>query len=188
MNTTEKNIEANQIPDSSKTVAGFVYWVPDCSCSSAPLADFITELEHCLSLKPNRVTLRFLGMAHLCSDPALVIYDVLQGKDKNTEIVTDARSPLINNDALIWLAGDRRLIRSTGWMRFDGPQTVKNRIARQDPENICDWIDYEKTPQGWMDQNYQSVLKLINKHLPVSLLADRLITPHMLGEYQLVTH
>ena len=187
-NTTENNTGNKEIPNARMAESDFVYWVPDCSISSSPLAEFVTDLEHCLSLKPKRMTLRFLGMAHLCSDPALVLYDVLQAKDKNTEIVTDARSPLINNDVLVWLAGDRRLIRSTAWMRFEGPDTGRNRMLQQFPAEFCDWNNYEQSAMGWVDQNYQSVLKLINKHLPVNLLADRLITPHMLDEYRLITH
>jgi len=174
-------------PKTSASEAVFI--VPEC-CSSHELAGFIAKLEDCLSHKPKKVTLKFFGMDRLRADPALIIYDTLQRKDTTTEIVTDAKSPVIDSGVLVWLAGDRRFIRPTAWIRFLGPQSKQKNFMHQFPWEHGEWwkVDNDEIPTECTNPNYQTVLKLINKHLPVNLLADRLITPHLLDEYQLITH
>lgn len=154
------------------------------------LFSFIRDLQDCISTKPREITLTFLGMQRYSPDSALIIYDTLQLKDAATVLFTDARSPLTDAGVLLWLAGDQRRIRSTAWMRFAGPKKSQKRARH--------WVPWETQMESWQQEsedtvtvecrnpNYQSVLKLINRHLPVTILADRLLTPHVLGEFGLI--
>lgn len=169
-----------------KTTADFL--LPECD-NGRELALFVTELENCLGQKPKQLTLKFFGMQCLGADSALAIFDCLQGKDKETQLITDARSPVIDAGVLIWLAGDVRRIRSTAWLRFSSSQDHRNRSRRFPWDGSLEpWQqdDDSDNQTECSNPNYQTVLKLIHRYLPVDILAGRLLTPHLLGEYCLL--
>jgi hypothetical protein len=165
-----------------------VFLVGDCGLGSE-LVRLVTQLEDCLAEKPKQVTLQFYGMDDMAPDPALLIYDTLLKKGPETKIITEARSPIIDSGVLVWLAGEVRRIRPTAWLWVSSQRV---REARSRPR-----VPWERT-ESWLDEgeetgrcrpsriNYQTVLRLIDRHLPVSLLTDQPLTPHVLGEYCLL--
>ena len=167
-----------------------VLLVPECDCQPE-LASFVDALESTLDRKPDKLTLKFLGIHRISADSALVICDSLESKGKDTEIITEAKSPIIDSGVLIWLAGDRRYIRPTAWLKFSGPASSRKASMRRFPWDEGEpWQlgEEDELRPGFKNPNYQTVLKLIDRHLPVKLLADRLLTPHVLDEYCLISH
>jgi hypothetical protein len=175
-------------PNDGKANENPVFLVGD-SDRGTELIRFITQLEDCLAEKPKQVTLQFYGMEEMRPDPALLIYDTLLKKCPETTIITEARSPIVDSGVLVWLAGDSRRIRSTAWLWVSSQRVRQARGRSRNP-----WDRSE----AWMDEgeesglcrpsqiNYQNVLRLIDRQLPVKFLADKPLTPHILGEYCLL--
>jgi hypothetical protein len=80
--------------------------------------DRIAELETALAKKPRQLQIDMLGEGEIPADWALLIRSVLGQRSSKTWIITNARSSLQNGSVLVWLQGDRRIIRDDARLFF----------------------------------------------------------------------
>src|SRR5260370_29675012 len=69
------------------------------------------QLESMLAKRPARLQIEFVGSGEIPADSALLMRSMLLKRSPQTRIVTNARSSLQGATLLIWLLGDRLLIR-----------------------------------------------------------------------------
>src|SRR5262245_54300378 len=69
------------------------------------------QLESMLAKKPARLQIEFVGSGEIPADSALLMRSMILKRSPQTYLVTNARSSLQGTTALIWLLGDKRLIR-----------------------------------------------------------------------------
>ena len=160
---------------STETTQTPVLLVPECS-SSQELVEFCNTLDTALSGAPKTLTLRFVGVHQMVADPALVVHQLLSEKLHETRLITDAWSSMVDTSALIWLLGECRRIRPTAWLFLRKPQVS----CEPDP------FSFSSLPVELCDTDHQTVLRLINRYLPVEKLMGSPITAHMLAEYCLL--
>ena len=109
-------------------------------------------------------------------------------RSPKTRIITNARSSLQGASVLVWLMGDRRLIRSDARLFFKRSTFSENG----EPELNGVWKDSEA--KSWdssddidpEDGDYAKVLQAINEFLPVKELAGRMIHLPVLRQFGLV--
>ncbi len=80
--------------------------------------DEASQLESLLAKKPARLQIEFVGSGEIPADSALLMRSMILKRSPNTHIVTNARSSLQGATALIWLLGDKRLIREDARLHF----------------------------------------------------------------------
>lgn len=76
------------------------------------------KLESLLAKKPARLQIEFVGSGEIPADSALLMRSMLLKRSPRTRIVTNARSSLQGATALIWLLGDKRIIREDARLHF----------------------------------------------------------------------
>src|SRR5258707_6116847 len=76
------------------------------------------QLESLLAKKPARLQIEFVGSGEIPADSALLMRSMLLKRSPRTRIVTNARSSLQGATLLIWLLGDKRLIREDARLHF----------------------------------------------------------------------
>jgi len=146
----------------------------------------IRKLEAVLARKPRAVQIDMVGIGEIPADSALLMRSVLMNRLPKTRIITNARSSLQGASVLVWLLGDRRLIRSDARLFFRRSTLSENGEATdiwKDSEakswDASDDIDPEEA-------DYARALQAINEFLPVKELADRLIHLPVLRQFGLV--
>ena len=150
--------------------------------------DRIAELEKATARKPRQLQIDLVGNGEIPADWALLIRSILRQRAPGTELVTNARSSLQGGSALVWLLGDRRLIRDDARLFFrrvelpDGNEAAKSAPW---PANELKYADSfsEIDPE---DADYLNVLQLANEFLPVKELAGQVITVPELRQFGLV--
>jgi hypothetical protein len=111
---------------------------------------------------------------------------VLMNRSPKTRIITNARSSLQGASVLVWLLGDRRLIRSDARLFF------RRSTLSENGEGTDVWKDVEAKSWDVSDDidpeeaDYARVLQAINEFLPVKELAGRLIHLPVLRQFGLV--
>jgi len=78
--------------------------------------DRIAQLEAALSRKPRVLQIELVGVGEIPADLALLLRSVLLGRSPKTRITAVARSSLRGGSVLVWLLGDRRIIRDDARM------------------------------------------------------------------------
>lgn len=159
-----------------------VVLVPECE-STAELFEFADRLSCLLATAPTEVTLRFVGLHHMEPDPTLILYEVLQQKPPGTVLITEAWSSLTNGSALVWLLGDRRRIRPTAWLFF---RKAKPKQEGYEMPNEVETFFGIAPGIDLREVDYNSVLRLAGRFLPVRRMLGEPITAHMLAEYRLL--
>jgi hypothetical protein len=150
--------------------------------------DRISRLEAIIRKKPRSVQINMIGTGEISPDSALLIRSVLRNRSPKTRIITNARSSLQNGAVLIWLLGDRRLIRDDAQLYFrrttlsDEEQKEQNGAWKGEESKYRDSYS-EIEPEEW---DYVRVLHLINEFLPVRELAGRSIGVPVLRQFGLV--
>jgi hypothetical protein len=146
----------------------------------------IRKLEAVLARKPRAVQIDLVGIGEIPADSALLMRSVVMNRSLKTRIITNARSSLQGASVLVWLLGDRRLIRSDARLFFRRSTLSENGEATdvwKDIEakswDVSDDIDPEEA-------DYARVLQAINEFLPVKELAGRLIHLPVLRQFGLV--
>jgi hypothetical protein len=148
----------------------------------------IAELETVLSQKPKTLQLDMVGMGEIPADMALLIRSVLMGRSQKTRLITNARSSLQGGSVLVWLSGDRRLIRDDARVFFRRAETSEDEETDQEEvwvgaepkyTDSCSEVDPEEA-------DYAKVLQMINEFLPVKELAGRLVEVPVLRQFGLV--
>lgn len=139
------------------------------------------QLESLLAKKPARLQIEFVGSGEVPADSALLMRSMILKRSPRTRIITSARSSLRGATALIWLLGDKRLIREDARLHFRAAEPfVPNEV-----------------PTGWRDrsffhdedmeeEDYIRVLRAINEFLPVKELAGRPVEVSVLKEFGLI--
>ena len=117
-----------------------------------------------------------------------MIREVLNQRSANTRLVTRARSSLKNGSALVWLLGDRRLIRDDARLFFrranitDDAEIGPERVWKEDDLQYVD--SFSEADPG--EASHAQVLQYINEFLPVREFAGRIIDVPTLRQFGLV--
>jgi hypothetical protein len=146
------------------------------------------KLEAALRQKPKVLQIEMIGEGEIPADTALLIRSILVGRPAGVELVTNARSSLQGSSLLVWLLGDRRMIRDDARVFFK-----RNPLDDQNPVEVyAGFGDAEsKYKDSYSsfdpeDADYARVLKLIDEFLPVRHFAGRIVSVNMLREFGLV--
>ncbi len=145
----------------------------------------IEQLEKVLSRRPRAVQIDLVGVGEIPADSALLIRSVLMGRSPKTQIITNARSSLQGGSVLVWLLGDRRIIRDDARVYFRRVDLSEDEAEQNETWKDTRYRDSfsEIDPE---DGDYARVLQLINEYLPVNELAGRLTGVPVLRQFGLV--
>src|SRR4051812_44408075 len=98
--------------------------------------DRIGELEALLARKPRWLQLELIGEGEIPADLALLIRSVLMARSPKTFLSTYARSSLQGGSVLVWLMGERRMIRDDArlYLRRGGKSgEEKKGVKKKEP-------------------------------------------------------
>ena len=147
----------------------------------------IAALERALARKPRQLQIDMLGEGEIPADLALLIRSVLKQHASRTQVITNARSSLQNGSVLVWLLGDRRIIRDDARIFFRRADVSED--TNSGPEKIWDADDMkyvdsysEVDPE---EADHAKVLQHINEFLPVKELVGRVIDVPTLRQFGL---
>jgi hypothetical protein len=147
----------------------------------------VARLEAALARKPRVLQINLIGTGEIPPDAALLFRSILLARWPRTQIITNARSSLQNGSVLVWLLGDRRLIRDDARLFFrrtslsEDDEPERNEVWKDEPK-FCDSFSEVDPEEG----DYARVLQCINEFLPVKELAGRLIGVPVLRQFGLV--
>lgn len=156
--------------------------------SNSYYIDRIADLEEALAKGPRRFQIDLVGNGEIPADWALLIRSVLIQRAPQTRLITNARSSLQGGSVLVWLLGDRRLVRDDARMFFrrvvlpDADEAVEEYAWKVGEPEYVDSFS-ETDPE---DADYVKVLQLINEFLPVKELAGQVINLPVLRLFGLV--
>jgi hypothetical protein len=148
----------------------------------------IGQLERALAKKPRTLQIDMMGVGEIPADSTLLIRSVLMNRSPETRIITNARSSLQDAAVLVWLLGDRRLIRDDARLFFRN--TTLSEHGEVKPQDV--WKESELKSWDLSDDidpeegDYAKVLQAINEFLPVKELAGRMIHLPVLRQFGLV--
>jgi len=148
----------------------------------------IARLEAALWKRPRSLQINMVGVGEIPADMALLIRSILRQRSPRTRIVTHARNSLQGGSVLVWLLGDRRIIREDARLFFR--RTTLSEDEAHKP--VSAWKQEEPEYQDSFSEidpeegDYARVLQLINEFLPVQELAGRLIDVPVLRQFGLV--
>ena len=148
--------------------------------------DRIGELEAALAKKPRSLQLELIGEGEIPADLALLIRSVLMERSPKTFLSTYARSSLQGGSVLVWLMGDRRMIRDDARLylrRLELPEeeTAESNNDQASPAYQDSFSEIE--PE---DADYARMLLVVNEFLPVKELAGRFIRAPVLKQFGLI--
>lgn len=150
--------------------------------------DQTIKLERVLARKPREIQIDMIGVGEIPADSALLIRSVLMARSPKTRVITNARSSLLGGSVLVWLLGDRRMIRDDARVFFE-----RNPLADENPVEVYAGLGAadSKYKDSYSsidpeDADYARVLKLIDEFLPVRQFAGRIVNVNMLLEFGLV--
>jgi hypothetical protein len=160
-----------------KVVYGYAYYT-----------DRISRLEAALARKPRCLRIEMIGVGEIPADSALLIRSVLLARSPKTRIVTVARSSLHNGSVLVWLLGNRRIIRDDAKVYFRPTTLSTSDVVEPDEKWNGEEPKYRDSSSEFDPEegDYARVLQLINEFLPVRELAGRLVGVPVLRQYGLV--
>jgi hypothetical protein len=150
--------------------------------------DRVAKLETAIRKKPRSIQINLIGEGEIPADTALLFRSVLLRRSPKTLIITNARSSLQGGSVLVWLLGDRRLIRDDARIFLrrvelsDGQEVNPEESAKEAESKYCDSCS-ELDPE---DGDYVRMLRAINEFLPVKELAGRMIGVPVLRQFGLV--
>ena len=148
----------------------------------------IGQLERALARKPRTLQIDLMGVGEIPADSALLIRSILMNRSAETRIVTNARSSLQNATVLIWLLGDRRIIREDARLFFRHTTLSENgEVKPHDVWQECETKAWDSSDDIDPEEgDYAKVLQAINEFLPVKELAGRMIHLPVLRQFGLV--
>jgi hypothetical protein len=150
--------------------------------------DRVAKLEAAIRRKPRTLQINMIGTGEVPPDWALLIRSALLNRSPRTRIITNARSSLQNGSVLVWLLGDRRIIRGDARIYFR-PTTLSDEDQK---EQDGTWKDSEPKYRDSYSEidpdecDYARVLQRINEFLPVRELAGRVVAVPVLRQFGLV--
>ena len=125
----------------------------------------ITQLEKAITRKSQSLEIELIGAGEIPADSALLIRSVLLARSPKTRIVTNARSSLQGGAVLVWLLGDRRMIREDARLFF----RCSNLSEEEEAELNKPWTQNEPKYRDSYSEidpeeaDYIRVLQLINE-------------------------
>ncbi len=146
------------------------------------------KLERALASKPKVLCLEMIGEGEIPADTALLIRSILMKRSPGTQLVTNARSSLQGGSVLVWLLGDKRLIRDNARVFFK-----RNPLADEDPVEI--YAGLGEAEQKYKDSyssvdpedaDYARMLQFIDDYLPIKEFAGRVVNVGVLRDFGLV--
>jgi len=148
----------------------------------------VAKLEDALADVPKQLHLELMGDGEIDVDWALVIREVLSQRSAETRLITHARSTLKNGSVLVWLLGDRRLIREDArcfFRRANVTEEADTGPQKAWSEDDLQYVDSfsEADPE---EASHAQVLEYINEFLPVRELAGRMIDVRTLRQFGLI--
>jgi hypothetical protein len=152
------------------------------------LLEWIAKLEKALARRSRQFQIDLIGRGEIAADWALLIRSILLRRAPRTRLITNARSSLSGGSLLVWLLGDRRLIRDDARVFFrrvdmsDTGEANENETWKESDLKYMDSFS-ETDPE---DYDYVKVLHLINEFLPVKELAGKIINVPTLRLFGLV--
>lgn len=146
------------------------------------------KLEDALAQQPETLWLELIGEGEIPADIALLFRSILVSRPAGMKLVTNARSSLQNGSVLVWLLGDRRLIRDDARVFFK-----RNPLEDEDPVEVYAGLG-EAEPKykdsysslDPEDADHARVLRCIDEFLPVREFAGRIVNVSVLREFGLV--
>lgn len=150
--------------------------------------DRIADLEKALAKRPRQFQIDLVGDGEIPADWALLIRSILIQRARQTDLITNARSSLQGGSVLVWLLGDRRMIRDDARMFFrhlEMPDTDESEEEYAWKAREPKYADSFSEPDP-EDADYVKVLQLINEFLPVKELAGQVINLPALRQFGLV--
>jgi hypothetical protein len=152
------------------------------------LLERIEKLEKALARRPRQFQINLVGRGEIPADWALLIRSILLQRPSRTRLVTNARSSLQGGSVLVWLMGDRRVIRYDARVFFRRADMSETNEADENEvwkESDLKYVDSfsETDPE---DSDYVKVLRLIDEFLPVRELAGKVVNVPMLRQFGLV--
>jgi len=143
--------------------------------------DYAHQLEGLLGKKPKELEIELVGLGEIPADTALLMRSIIRKRKEGTRVVTNGRSSLRAGAALVWLHGDKRLMRDDAriTLRAVGPFEADNAPGVWDDRCRCEYCEMA-------EQDYIRVLRAINEFLPVKELAGRPIEFATLKQFGLV--
>jgi hypothetical protein len=147
----------------------------------------IAQLERALAKKPRALQIDMIGVGEISADSALLIRSILANRSPDTQVITNARSSLQGGSVLVWLLGDRRLIRDDARLFFRRTTlTETGELVAADVWKESDHKPWESSEIDPEEGDYAKVLQAINEFLPVKELAGRFIHVPVLRQFGLV--
>lgn len=150
--------------------------------------DRVAKLEAAIRRKPRTIQINMIGNGEVPPDFALLIRSILSKRSPRTKLITNARSSLQGGSVLVWLMGDKRIIRDDARLFFK-----RNPLADEDPVEVYAGLGaaapkYKDsyTSLEPEDADYGRVLQLIDEFLPVDEFAGRIVSVDILREFGLV--
>jgi hypothetical protein len=150
--------------------------------------DRIGELEALLARKPRWLQLELIGEGEIPADLALLIRSVLMARSPKTFLSTYARSSLQGGSVLVWLMGERRMIRDDARLylrRVEMPEEETTELNQEQPVRAYQDSFTEIEPE---EADYARMLLVINEFLPVRELAGRFIRAPVLKQFGLIAN
>ncbi len=157
-------------------------------CGNNYYIERVAKLEDALADVPRQIHLEMIGDGEIDADWALVFREVLNQRSEKTQLITNARSSLKNGSALVWLLGDRRLIREDARLFFRRANLTEETEVH--PDKI--WNDGElQYADSFSEADpeeavHAQVLRYIDEFLPVRELAGQIIDVRTLRQFGLV--
>ena len=155
--------------------------------SNSYYIDRVADLEKALAKRPRRFQIDLVGDGEIPADWALLIRSILIQRTPQTQLITNARSSLQGGSVLVWLLGDRRMIRADArvffrYVELPDPDDAEEEYAWKvgEPKYLDSFS--ETDPE---DADYVKVLQLINEFLPVKELAGQIINLPVLRQFGL---
>jgi hypothetical protein len=148
----------------------------------------VAKLEKALARRPRKFQIDLIGRGEIAADWALLIRSILLRRASRTQLITNARSSLQGGSVLVWLLGDRRIIRDDArvfFRRVDMSETNEadeNEVWKESDLKYMDSFS-ETDPE---DSDYVKVLRLIDDFLPVKELGGKVINVPVLRQFGLV--
>src|SRR6266702_2539185 len=91
----------------------------------------VGKLEKVIARKSQSLEIELIGAGEIPADSALLIRSVLLARSSKTRIITNARSSLQGGAVLVWLLGDRRMIREDARLFFRRVELSEDEEADQ---------------------------------------------------------
>jgi hypothetical protein len=128
-----------------------------------------------------------IGVGEIPADSALLIRSVLMSRSPRTRVITNARSSLQGGSVLVWLMGDKRIIRDDARLYFRRVEWSEDDVQmtelRKEKEQVYRDSYSEVDPE---EADYVRMLQRINEFLPVKELAGRPFGTPVLKQFGLV--